>query len=237
MSHDISLTFLGHSAWRIQHETHDILIDPFITGNPLSPVTADELSPTHILLTHGHGDHVGDTVEIAKRSGAQVIAVFEVINWLEKQGLGNLHPMSIGGGNRFDFGTLKLTPAWHGSALPDGSYGGDPAGLLLTIDSRVIYHAGDTALFSDMKLIARRAPIDVALLPIGDNFTMGIDDAALAVEFLEPRLAIPMHYNTFAPITVDPEEFRSKVEAKGHKALILNPGESYELKQQAPMST
>ena len=220
MSHAISLTFLGHSAWRIRHRDADILIDPFITGNPAANVRAADLSPTHIILSHAHGDHLGDTVEIAKRSNAQVIAVFELAEWLGAQGC-NAWGMSIGGGRNFDFGRVKFTLAHHGSSLPDGGYAGSPAGILLTIDGRTIYHAGDTALFLDMKLIGELNAIDVAILPIGDNFTMGIDDAVRAAEMLSPRLVIPMHYNTFPPIAADPEEFRRKLEARGITGLTV----------------
>lgn len=228
MSNAISLTFLGHSAWRIQHRDVDILIDPFITGNPAATIKASELSPTHIILSHAHGDHLGDTVEIAKRSGAQVIAVFELAEWLTKQGC-DAWGMSIGGGRDFDFGRVKFTLAHHGSSLPDGGYAGSPAGILLTLDGRTIYHAGDTALFLDMKLIGEMNAIDVAILPIGDNFTMGIDDAVRAAEMLQPKLVIPMHYNTFPPITADPEEFRTKLEGKGIKGMPLAAGASHTL--------
>jgi L-ascorbate metabolism protein UlaG (beta-lactamase superfamily) len=220
MPDPISLTFLGHSAWRIRHGSSDILIDPFLTGNPAATVKADDLSPTHIILSHAHGDHLGDTVEIAKRSGAQVIATFELAEWLEKQGC-NAWGMSIGGGRDFDFGRVKLTIAHHGSSLPDGSYAGSPAGILLTIDGRTIYHAGDTALFLDMKLIGEMNSIDLAILPIGDNYTMGIDDAVRAAEMLSPGLVIPMHYNTWPPIAADPEEFRTKLERRGIKGTTL----------------
>ncbi len=234
MPHDTTLTFIGHAAWRIQSDRFELLIDPFITDNPLAALDVNDLHPTHILVSHGHSDHLGDTVALARTSGATVIASFETVNWLRRQGVEHAHPMSIGGSYGFEFGRVKQTPAFHGCALPDGSYGGQPAGLLVTIGSHTIYHAGDTALFSDMKLIGARHRIDVALLPIGDNFTMGVDDAVTAVELLAPKLVIPMHYNTFDVIRADPEEFRSKVEGTGHKALILNPGESYELVNAAP---
>jgi L-ascorbate metabolism protein UlaG (beta-lactamase superfamily) len=227
MAQDINLKFLGHSAWQITFGSYDILIDPFITGNPLAPVKADDLNPTHIILSHGHGDHLGDTVDIAKRSGAQVIAGFELANYLQKKGVEKTWGMATGGGYNFEFGRVKFTIAHHGNSAPDGTYLGTAAGILLTIDDRTIYHAGDTALFLDMKLIGERNSIDVALLPIGDNFTMNVDDAAAAVEFLRPAIAIPMHYNTFPPIKADPELFREKVEATGGRAKTLHPGESY----------
>jgi L-ascorbate metabolism protein UlaG (beta-lactamase superfamily) len=232
MASELTLTFLGHSAWRITHGDHDILIDPFITGNPSAEkagIRADDLHPTHIILSHGHGDHLGDTVEIAERSGAQVIAVYELANYLKQQGVkaDHVHDMATGGGHDFSFGRVKFTVAHHGSATDDGIYLGPASGILLTIGGTTIYHAGDTALFSDMKLIGARHPIDVAILPIGDNYTMDIDDAVTAVEFLNPKLAIPMHYDTWPPIAADAEMFRSKLEAKGFRGLVLHPGESW----------
>jgi len=229
MPSDLTLTFIGHSAWRIVHGDHDILIDPFVTGNPSATIKAEDLHPTHIILTHGHGDHLGDAIDIAKRSGAEVISTFELANYLEEEGVEKSVGMGIGGAHEFAFGRLKFTIAHHSSSAPDGRYLGNPAGVILTIGGRNIYHAGDTALFLDMKLIGERTPLDLALLPIGDFFTMGIDDAVTAVEFLSPKVVIPMHYNTFPPIAVDPQEFRAKVEANGGTAMILEPGESYSL--------
>lgn len=223
----ITLTFIGHSAWVIEHGGFTLLIDPFITGNPAATVAADDMSPTHILLTHAHGDHLGDTVSIAQRTGATVIATFEVAEYVAAQGVAATVGMGIGGARNFEFGRVKFTIAHHSSSLPDGSYGGNPAGILLTIDGRTLYHAGDTGLFSDMKLIGELDAIDVAMLPIGDHFTMGIDDAVRAVEFLRPRLAIPMHYNTFPPIEVDANRFASDVAARGYAALVLDPGGSH----------
>jgi L-ascorbate metabolism protein UlaG (beta-lactamase superfamily) len=202
------------------------LIDPFLTHNPLAATTADALRPTAILVTHGHGDHLGDTVSIAKRVGCQAIAVHEIAEWLEKHGV-NAWGMGTGGGRSFDFGRVTFTIAHHSSSLPDGSYGGNPAGIVIEIGGRTIYHAGDTSLFLDMELIGRRFAIDIALLPIGDNYTMGIDDAVMAVEMLKPKLTIPMHYNTFPPIEIDPREFEVKMKAKGFAASILKPGEQH----------
>lgn len=227
MPSEIVLTFIGHSAWRITHGSADILIDPFITGNPVAGIAADDLSPTHIILTHGHGDHLGDTIDIAKRSGAQVITTFEAGNYCQSKGCENVVGMGLGGAHQFDFGRVKFTLAHHSSSAPDGTYLGNPAGVLLGIDGRTIYHAGDTALFLDMKLIGEMNAIDVALLPIGDFFTMGVDDAVKAVEFLHPKLAIPMHYNTFPPIKADPHDFVSKLQANGSRGLVLNPGETH----------
>lgn len=227
MPSPITLTFIGHSAWRIVHGDHDILIDPFVTGNPKATIAADDLNPTHIVLTHAHGDHIGDTERIAKRTKAQVITTFEVANYLEARGCENPVGMGIGGSAPFDFGRVKFTIAHHSSSAPDGSNCGNPAGVLLMIDGRTIYHAGDTALFLDMKLIGERHKPDVALLPIGDFYTMGIDDAVAAVEFLRPKLTIPMHYNTFPPIAADPERFKAELGARGFECAILDPGQSH----------
>ncbi len=232
MSNEISLRFLGHSAWQVRHGEHTLLIDPFITGNPLAAVGVDDLHPTHVILTHGHGDHLGDTVEIAKRSGAQVICGFEVSEYLETKGVTNSWGMSVGGSRTFEFGRLKFTIAHHGTGGPDGYCMGAAMGVLLMIDGRTIYHAGDTALFMDMKLIGELHPIDLALLPIGDNFTMGVDDAVHAVRFLNPAVTIPMHYDTFPPIEADAEEFRRRLEENGFTGHILEPGETYTLRSE-----
>lgn len=225
---DLSLTFLGHSAFQIRIGRFQILIDPFITGNPSATVSADSLNPTHIILTHGHGDHLGDAEMIAKRTGALVIAPFEVVTYLSERGC-NGWEMSTGGARDFEFGRVKFTIAHHGSGGPGGYSMGTACGVLLMIAGKTIYHAGDTALFYDMKLLGERHPMDVALLPIGDNFTMGIEDAAYAVELLKPKLTIPIHYNTFPPIQVDVNEFSRLVAAAGFETLILNPGQSLTL--------
>ncbi len=223
----IVLTFIGHSAWLIEHGEHRILIDPFITGNPVATVSANDMQPTHIVLSHAHGDHLGDTIPIAIRTGAQVIATFELANYLAAQGVQQTVGMGIGGARDFSFGRLRFTPAIHSSTTPDGTPCGNPAGLVFTIDGRTVYHAGDTALFSDMKLIGQRDAIDVALLPIGDFFTMGIDDAVIAAEFLAPKLVIPMHYNTFPPIAVDSARFIAALESRGIPGQLLAPGASH----------
>ena len=225
----VTLTFHGHSCWEVTDGKHRLLIDPFLTGNPLADVKPGSFSKLDaILVSHGHGDHIGDGVEIAKRTGALVVANFEVANYFTARGC-NAHPLSIGGGRTFDFGHVKLTIAHHGSTGPDGEALGSPAGILLKIGGKTIYHAGDTGLFLDMKLIAEMdGPIDVALLPIGDNFTMGISDAVKATEFVNARVHVPMHYDTFGWIQADPQEFVRRVEAAGRKAVVVKPGRSIE---------
>ncbi|GAB4339835.1 MAG: metal-dependent hydrolase [Calditrichia bacterium] len=221
------LTFLGHSAFLLESSAARIVIDPFLTGNPVAKTKPEELKVDYVLLTHGHGDHIGDGVEIAKANDATIVAPFELANYCADKGA-QVHPMHIGGGFNFPFGRVKLTIAHHGSSAPDGTYTGNPCGFLVTMDGKTVYHTGDTGLFYDMKLIGEMNNIDVALLPIGDNFTMGIDDAVKAAELLRAGLAIPMHYKTFDVINAEPAEFVEKVQAKGLKAQILPIGESLE---------
>jgi L-ascorbate metabolism protein UlaG (beta-lactamase superfamily) len=206
-----------------------LLTDPFLEGNPLADIGPNEVEADYILVSHGHGDHVGDTVQIAKRTGAMTISNFEIQSWLQGQGVENAHPLHIGGGYDFPFGRVKLTIAHHGSALPDGSYGGNPAGFLLTLEGKRIYHACDTGLFYDMKLIGEGG-LDVAILPIGDNFTMGPEDALRAVKLLVPKVVIPIHYDTFEVIQQDPNAFASRVEAEtSAKCVVLKPGDTLRL--------
>ncbi len=224
------VTWYGHATFGAQTGGYKLLIDPFFTGNPAVAAGADQVDADFILVSHGHGDHVGDAVAIAKRTGATVIANFEIVNWLNAQGVEKAHPQHIGGGFQHPFGHLKLTPALHGSALPDGTYGGNPAGLLLTTnDGEKIYFACDTGLFGDMRLIGEEG-IDLALLPIGDNFTMGPDDALRAVKLIQPKHVIPVHYNTWPIIAQDPQAWAQRVQAETSSQVhVLQPGESFSL--------
>ncbi len=224
----MKLTFLGHAAVRLQHADHDILIDPFLSGNPNAVTTPASLSPSHVILTHAHADHVGDTVDIARRCGATLIAAVEVVGRLGRDGVEGVG-MNVGGGADFPFGRVTFTPAWHSSGFADGSYGGTPMGVVVRMGGVTVFHAGDTALFSDLALVARHG-IDVALLPIGDHFTMGPSEALDAVRLLGPRHVVPIHYDTFPPIEQDAHAFAERVEAETEaRAHALAPGESLEL--------
>jgi L-ascorbate metabolism protein UlaG (beta-lactamase superfamily) len=225
----IKVTWYSHACFLIETDGGKLLIDPFITDNPLSPINADAVEADYILVSHGHGDHLGDTVNIAKRTGAMVISNFEIQTWLLGQGIENVHPQHIGGGFDYPWGRVKLTHALHGSALPDGSYGGNPCGFLLYLQGKKLYHACDTGLFYGMKLIGEEG-IDLAILPIGDNFTMGPDDALRAVKLIEPAHVIPIHYNTFDIIKQDPHAWANRVkEETSTKATVMNPGDHIEL--------
>ena len=225
----MKLKYFSHSAFQITTDSGKvILIDPFLDGNPTSPVKSDEVTADYIILTHAHGDHLGDTLKIAKEHNSTVIAVNELADYCNEKGL-NAHNMHIGGGHNFDFGRVKFTIAHHGSLSPDNHFGGEPAGVIVTIDGKTLYHAGDTGIFLDMKLIGEMNKIDYALLPIGDNFTMGVDDAVKASEFLHAGVSIPMHYNTYPVIEASPNEFKVKVESLGKKAIILKYGQEIDL--------
>jgi L-ascorbate metabolism protein UlaG (beta-lactamase superfamily) len=224
------VSFHGHSVVKIKTGEFTILIDPFIRGNEMTDLVPENEKPDVILLTHGHNDHVGDTVEIAKACDALVIAPFELANYIGSQGV-KTHPMHIGGAREFEFGKVKFTQAFHGSSFETDNneiiYTGMPSGILFTAEGKTIYHAGDTALFGDMKLIGDRHPIDLAFLPIGDNFTMGIEDAAYAVELLKPRAVVPVHYDTFPPIKQNPQTFKELV--TGSTVHVLKAGEGLEV--------
>jgi L-ascorbate metabolism protein UlaG (beta-lactamase superfamily) len=225
----VEITYHSHACFGISVGEIQLLTDPFLTDNPLADVSAESVEVDYILISHGHGDHVGDAVSIAKRTGATTISNFEIATWLQAQGVEKAHPMHIGGGHDFPFGRVKLTIAHHGSALPDGSYGGNPAGFLLTLEGKNLYHACDTGLFYDMKLIGE-VGLDVAILPIGDNFTMGPDDALRAIKLLEPKTVIPIHYDTFEVIKQDPHAFAKQVEAETPaECVVLKPGDTFRL--------
>lgn len=224
----MKLKYFSHSAFQISTGEKKILIDPFFDGNPTSPVKSDNVSADYIILTHGHGDHIGDAFKIAKRCNSTFVCVNELANYCISKGF-NAHNMHIGGGYNFEFGRVKFTIAHHGSMTPDNYYAGEPSGVLLMIEGKTIYHTGDTGLFYDMKLIGEMNPIDYMLLPIGDNFTMGIDDAVKAVELANPKIAIPIHYNTFPVITADPDIFKKKVEKINKTAKVLKFGQEIEL--------
>lgn len=225
----LKLTHHGHSTFKLNIGKHIILIDPFFTWNPNAKVKSVDVKADYIVLSHAHGDHLGDTEEITKNNDATIIAVHELAEYFGAKGH-KVHGMGIGGQHEFPFGKVKLTIAHHSSSIEgEGLYMGEAAGIILTLDDKVIYHAGDTGLFLDMKLIGEMHSIDTALLPIGDNYTMGIDDAVKAVEFLNCKTVIPMHYGTFPVIATNPQEFKRKVESIGKACVILPYGEETEI--------
>lgn len=220
----------GHATLGLETSGYNVIVDPFFRGNPATQVTAESVIPDFILISHGHHDHVGDSVAMAKRTNAMVISNAEIVTWLQKQGIKNTHAQHLGGGHQHPFGYLKLTLALHGSELPDGSDGGNPAGFLITTNSqKKIYFAADTGLFGDMRLIGDEG-IDLALLPIGDNYTMGPDDALRAVKLINPRHVIPIHYNTFPLIVQDANQWAERVQAETSSQVhVISPGGTFEL--------
>jgi len=224
----LKATFFGHSCVMATDGTNNIIIDPFLTGNPQANIKPEEVKVGWVLVTHGHGDHLGDAVPIAKANDATIIAPNELAVYVANEGA-KAHNMHIGGAYNFPFGRVKLTIAHHGSAAGDGLiYTGNPCGFLVTMGGKTMYHAGDTSLFYDMKLIGEMNDIDLAFLPIGDNFTMGVDDAVKAVEFLKPKKVVPIHYKTWEVIDTEPADFAAKLQDAETEAVLIKPGESVE---------
>ena len=226
----IELTWFGHGTWQISLPEHTILLDPFFDDNPSSPIKAAEADADFILISHGHFDHIADAAAVANRTNATVVAIYEVAQWLAQNGeVKETIGMNIGGGAQLPFGHVKMTPALHSSQLPDGSYGGEPAGFVLTLNGKRIYFACDTGLFSDMKLIGTRG-IDLAVLPIGDLFTMGPDDSIEAIKLLRPKRVAPAHFNTWPPIEQDSDAWALRVKQETDSdPVVLNPGGQFTL--------
>jgi L-ascorbate metabolism protein UlaG (beta-lactamase superfamily) len=224
----ISFRWLGHSAFSVSIDGKTVLIDPFLTGNPLAAGDPNTIEADVIVLSHAHGDHVGDTVEIAKRTGAPVVCNFEIGNWLMDQGVQDVVQTNTGGTYDTGFVAIKWTMAFHSSSLPDGTYGGQPQGFILkTPEGRNLYFAGDTSLFGDMRLIGEE-DIELAFLPIGDHYTMGVEDSIKAINLIRPRLVTPMHYNTFPPIVQNASEWAQRVNAETQATpVVLDPGNEY----------
>lgn len=224
------VTYLGHSCFLVETAQARLLLDPFLTGNPRASCAAADVTCDYILVSHGHEDHLGDALAISKRCGAPIVANYEIAEYFSAQGA-TTHGMNPGGGWNFPFGRVKLTLAHHSSSVEAGLkpvYLGVACGLLLSVDGRHLYHAGDTALFLDMQLIGR-VGLDLALLPIGDNYTMGPEDAVEALHLLRPKVAVPMHYNTWPPIAQDAAAFAARAAQAGHVVKPLQPGESLTL--------
>lgn len=223
----IKITWFGHSGFQLELDNATVLIDPFLTGNPLATVAPDDLRADYILLTHAHGDHVGDTVAIAKRTGAMVIATFEIHSWMQQHGVSKTHGQNTGGSYAHPFGNVKLVKAEHSSSFPDGTYGGQACGIVLTVKGKRLYFAGDTALFSDMRLVGDMR-IDLAILPIGDNYTMGPEDSIHATRLIRPQAVFPCHYNTFPVIQQDVSGWARRITNEtDSKAIVVDPGTSF----------
>ena len=235
----MEIRFLGHACFELSEGETRLLLDPFLKpNNPAAVQTAEEVEPTHIALSHGHADHLADAVTVAKRTGAHCVAIVELANWLEQRGVEKVSDPNLGGTVHFDWGSVKLVPAWHTSTAPGSSEApfsaehgvalGTAAGLIIRIGETTVYHTGDTCLFGDMKLIAERNPADVVLMPIGGHYTMDRHDAAVAAELIGAKTVIPMHYDTFPPIETDSEAFKAEVESKGSsQVVLLKPGETF----------
>jgi len=235
----MEIKFHGQSCFELSDGNTTVLVDPFLKpNNPAAVHTAEEVEPTHVAISHGHVDHMADAVGVATRTGAECVAIVEIANWLEEQGVTKVHDPNFGGTVEFDWGWIKLVPAWHTSTIAgsaeapysptSGTVTGPPAGLLVSIGGVTVYHAGDTCLFGDMKLIAERNPVDVALLPIGGHYTMDRHDAVVAAEFVGASTVIPMHYDTFPAIATDSGAFKSDVESKtSSQVVLMKPGETH----------
>ena len=222
----MDIRFLGHPAFELKDGDTTVLIDPFLTGNPKAAASPDELSADVILVTHGHGDHLGDTVDIAKRTGATVVAMVELANEIGAEGVDVFDP-NLGGTVEFDWGWVRLVPAWHSSVTPKGTVT-TPAGLVVNFGGKTVYHLGDTALFSDLSLVPRRDHIDVAFMCIGGHYTMDRHDAVIAADLVKADTVIPCHYNTFPPVETDVQAFKSDVESQtSSKVVVLEPGETF----------
>jgi len=234
----MEIKFHGHSCFELSEGETTVLVDPFLKpNNPAAVHSGEEVEPTHIAISHGHADHMADAVPVAKRTGAHCVAIVELAKWLEERGVENLSDPNLGGTVEFDWGWIKLVPAWHTNTLPGSAESpfsaehgiviGPAAGLVIKLGETTVYHAGDTCLFSDMKLIAERNPIDVALLPIGGHYTMDRHDAVVATEFVGAATVLPMHYDTFPPIETDSEAFKADVESRtASKVALPKPGEA-----------
>ena len=235
----MEIKFHGHSCFELSDGDTTLLVDPFLKpNNPAAVASAEDVEPTHIAVSHGHADHIADAVPVARRTGAEVVAVVEIANWLSERGVETTYDPNLGGTVRFDWGWIKLVPAWHTSTMPGsaeapfsaehGTAVGIPAGLVISIGGVTVYHAGDTCLFGDMKLIAERTPVDVAMLPIGGHYTMDRHDAVVAVELIGAGTVIPMHYDTFPPIETDSAAFKADVEAQtSSHVVLLSPGQAH----------
>jgi L-ascorbate metabolism protein UlaG (beta-lactamase superfamily) len=226
----MKFTYYGHSCFSIEIKGKKLLFDPFIIGNDLAKdIDINKIEADYILVSHGHGDHVGDLIPIARRTGATILAAFEITEWAAKQGCKNGHPFNFGGKKEFDFGTVKFVPAWHSSALPDGTYGGNPGGFVITSDEGNFYYAGDTCLMMDMQLIPRYAKLDFAILPVGDNFTMGSEDAITSAEFVQAKRVIGVHFDTFGYIKIDHQAVKDQFSAAGLELTLPEIGKTIEL--------
>jgi L-ascorbate metabolism protein UlaG (beta-lactamase superfamily) len=235
----MEIKFHGHSCFELSDGDAAVLIDPFLSpNNPAAMVSAEDVNPTHIALSHGHADHMADAVAVAKRTGAHCVALVELANWLEGQGVEAVSDPNLGGTVRFDWGWIKLVPAWHTSTIPGSAEApysaehgiaiGVATGLLINIGGKTVYHTGDTCLFGDMKLIAERNPVDVVLMPIGGHYTMDRHDAVVAAQLVGAGTVIPMHYDTFPPVSTDAQAFKSDVEAQtSSQVVLLKPGEAH----------